>query len=129
MAIREKLEQIKKSIQDKIDETKLDFAMKRSASGGTSFSKADEKQLMHLIDAYLSGKMKPDEMMNFINLTKKYFYHTKGLDESTVLPKTIIQSLSKEDPSTGINQPDSSTIAAYNRARNVFIINEPTFKK
>lgn len=129
MAIKEKLDKIKKTIQDKIDETKLDFAMKRSASGGTSFSKTDEKQLMQLIDLYLTGKMKPDEMMNFINLTKKYFYHTKGLDSSTVLPKTIIEPLTKQDPSTGINKVDENTVAAYNRARNVFIINDSTFKK
>lgn len=129
MAIKETLDKIKKTIQNKIDETKLDFALKRSASGGTSFSKTDEKQLMQLIDLYLSGKMKPDEMMNFINLTKKYFYQTKNLDSSTELPKTIIESLSKTDPSTGVSLPDNSTVAAYNRARNVFIINESTFQK
>ncbi len=129
MAIRETLDKIKKSIQDKIDETKLDFAMRRSASGGTAFSKTDEKQLMQLIESYLSGNMKPDEMMTFINLTKKYFYHTKGLDPTTELPRTIIEPLTKNDPSTGETQVDASTIAAYNRARNVFIINEPTFKK
>lgn len=129
MAIRETIDKLKKSIQDKIDETKLDFAIRRSASGGTSFSKTDEKQLMQLIDSYLSGKMKPDEMMTFINLTKKYFYHTKNLDSATELPRTIIEPLTKNDPSTGETQIEESTIAAYNRARNVFIINEPTFKK
>ena len=129
MAIKETLDNLRKRIQDRIDESKLDFVMRRSASGGTNFSKNDEKQLVQLIDAYLSGKMKPDEMMTFINLTKRYFYHTKGFDSSVELPKTIIEAVTKEDPSTGVTQIDPSTIAAYNRARNVFIINDVTFKK
>lgn len=129
MSIRETLDKIKKSIQDKIDETKLDFAMRRSASGGTQFSKNDERQLMQLIDLYLSGKMKPDEMMNFINLTKKYFYHTKGIDSAVELPKTTIENITTTDATTGETVIATSTIASYNRARNVFIINGLTFQK
>ena len=129
MAIREKLDKIKKSIQDRIDEAKLDYVLKRSASGGTKFSKTDEKQLMQLIDSYLSGDMKPDEMITLINLTKKYFYHTKGMDSSTVLPRTIIENVTTSDSTTGATIVDESAVAAYNRARNVFIINEKTFKK
>ena len=118
MAIKENLDKIKNSVQDKIDKIKLDFAIRMSASGGTSFSKKDEKHFMQLLDLYLSGKMRPDELMTFITLAKKYFYHTKKIDPSTALPKTIISK-----------DKDESVRGYYNRSDNIFGITENTFNE
>ena len=128
MAVLDKLNEIKKAIQEKFEETKLDFALKKSESAKTTLSKTDEKEMMRLIDSYIAGTMKPEEMLIFINLTKRYFYQVKNLDAGIDLPKTIIETVTKKNVLTGETEPDTGIVAAYNHARNVFIINVSTLE-
>ena len=84
--------------------------------------------MMRLIDSYIAGTMKPEEMLIFINLTKRYFYQVKNLDAGIDLPKTIIETVTKKNVLTGETEPDTGIVAAYNHARNVFIINVSTLE-